>query len=154
MAEIFNKKASFDFFLTEKTEAGIVLTGSEVKSIRSGSASLVDSYVKIINNEAVLINAYIAPYKYAVDPSYDPRRSRKLLLNKAEIEFFAGKIASSNLTIVPTKVYTTHNLVKLEIALGTAKKKADKRDTLKKKVINREIESYLRADKLKSQQKD
>jgi len=154
MAEILNKKASFDFNLSEKTEAGIVLTGSEVKSVRAGSGSLVDSYVKILNGEAVLVNAYIAPYKYAVDPSYDPRRSRKLLLNKAEIEFFSGKTSASNLTIVPTKMYTSHNLVKLEIALGSAKKKSDKRDSLKRKAQKREIEGYLRADKLRSQKKD
>ena len=152
MAEIFNKKAGFDFFLTEKTEAGIVLTGSEVKSVRAASGALVDSYVKIVNGEALLINAYIAPYKYAVDPSYDPRRSRKLLLNKKEVEFFASKVSSSNLTIVPTKMYTSHNLVKLEIALGKAKKKADKRDMLKKKAQERETESYLRAAKAESRE--
>lgn len=154
MAEILNKKAGFDFFLTDKTEAGIVLTGSEVKSVRTASGSLVDSYVKILNGEALLINGYIAPYKYAVDPSYEPRRSRKLLLNKSEIEYFKGKLASSNLTIVPTKMYTSHNLVKLEIALGKAKKKTDKRDVLKRKIQKREIESELRAPKLKNQKKD
>ncbi len=150
MAEIVNKKAGFDYFLTEKTEAGIVLTGSEVKSVRASAGSLVDAYVKITDSEAFLVNAYISPYKYAIDPSYDPRRNRKLLLNKAEIEFFFGKLALGNLTIVPTKMYTNHNLVKLEVALGTPKKKADKRDTLKKKVLQREIEGYFRADKLKS----
>lgn len=151
MAEIFNKKALFDFHLTEKIEAGIMLTGGEVKSVRAASGSLTDAYVKLVNSEPLLINAYIAPYKYAIDPSYDPRRSRKLLLNKAEIEFYMGKLASGNLTIVPIKLYTTHNLVKLEIALGKPKKKSDKRDSLKRKTLSKEIESELRSEKLKSQ---
>jgi len=148
MAEILNKKAGFDFHFLEKFEAGILLTGGEVKSVRTGAASLTDSYVKILNQEPFLLNAYIAPYKYAFDPSYDPKRSRKLLLNKSEIEFLTGKLASSNLTIVPVKMYTAHNLVKLQIALAKAKKKSDKRDILKRKTINREIESELRAQKV------
>ena len=148
---ILNKKASFDFNLSEKIEAGIVLTGSEVKSVRTGSASLADSFVKLSGNEAFLVNVYIAPYKYAVDPSYDPKRSRKLLLNKNEIEFLAGKLAVGNLTIVPVKMYNTHNLVKVEIALASKKKNYDKRDSLKKKAQDRETESYLRTEKKNNQ---
>ncbi len=148
---IFNKKASFDYSLSDKLEAGIALTGGEVKSIRLGSVTLTDSFVKIADNEAFLVNVYIAPYKYAVDPSYDPKRTRKLLLTKKEIEFLGGKLASGNLTVVPTKVYTSHNLVKVEIALASKKKKFDKREVLKKKAQTRETESYLRANKLKSQ---
>lgn len=148
---IVNKKASFDFNLSEKIEAGIVFTGSEVKSVRAGAASLADSFVKIVGNEAFLVNVYIAPYKYAVDPSYDPKRSRKLLLNKNEIEFLNGKLASGTLTIVPVKMYNSHNLVKVEIALASKKKKFDKRDSLKKKAQDREIQGYLRSDKLNSQ---
>lgn len=148
---IFNKKASFDFSLNDRFEAGIVLTGSEVKSVRYGSVSLTDSFVKISNEEAFLVNVYIAPYKYAVDPSYDPKRTRKLLLTKKEIEFLGGKLASGNLTVVPVKVYTSHNLVKVEIALASKKKKFDKREALKKAAQNRETESFLRADKTKHQ---
>ena len=148
---IFNKKASFDYSLSDKFDAGIVLTGSEVKSVRFGSVSLVDSFVKITDNEAFLVNVYIAPYKYAVDPSYDPKRTRKLLLNKKEIEFLDGKLASGNLTVVPIKVYTSNNLVKVEIALASKRKKFDKREVLKKKAQNRETEGYLRTTKLKSQ---
>ena len=148
---IINKKATFDYSLTDKFEAGIALTGSEVKSVRYGSVSLVDSFVKITDNEAFLVNAYIAPYKYAVDPSYDPKRTRKLLLNKKEIEFIDGKLASGNLTVVPVKMYTSHNLVKVEIALASKRKKFDKREVLKKKAQNRETEGYLRTAKLKSQ---
>lgn len=148
---ILNKKASFDFNLSEKIEAGIVLTGSEVKSVRAGSVSLTDSFVNFAGNEAFLVNVYIAPYKYAVDPSYDPKRSRKLLLNKNEIEFLSGKLALGNLTIVPIKMYNSHNLVKVEIALASKKKKFDKRESLKKKAQDRETESYLRSEKKTSQ---
>lgn len=150
---IVNKKASFDFFLKDPIEAGILLTGGEVKSVRLGSVSLSDSFIKITGSEAFLVNAYIAPYKYAIDPSYDPKRIRKLLLNKSEIEFLSGKLASGNLTIVPTKMYNTRNLVKLEIAIASKKKKFDKRESLKKKAVKKEVEGYLRADKLKNQNK-
>jgi SsrA-binding protein len=148
---ILNKKALFDFFLKEKIEAGISLTGAEVKSVRSGSVSLTDSFVRLSGGEAILMNVYIAPYKLAIDPSYDPKRDRPLLLNRSEIDHLTGQVASRNLTIVPTKMYTKANLVKVEIALAVPKKKADKRETLKRKALERETESYLRADKLKSQ---
>lgn len=146
-SQIVNKKASFDYFLKDRLEAGIALTGGEVKSVRSGSVQLQDSYVRITSGEAFLINTYIAPYKFALDPSYDPKRDRKLLLNKQEIEELTGKMASKNLTIVPTKMYTTHNLVKVEIAVAVPKKKADKRDSLKRKMLQRETERSLREDK-------
>ena len=146
---IFNKKARFDYFLKDNIEAGISLTGAEVKSVRTGSVSLADSFVKIQDGQAILTNTYIAPYKMALDPSYDPRRDRQLLLNREEIDRLTGQLASRNLTIVPVKVYTRANLVKVEVALAVPKKKADKRDTLKRKAIERDTESYLRADKLK-----
>ncbi len=146
--DILNKKAGFNYFLGDKLEAGIILTGSEVKSIRAGSASLEGTYVRLSGGEAFLVNLYIAPYKYGYDPSADPRRERKLLLNKQEIENLTGKMSSKSLTIVPTKVYTTHNLVKVEIALATPKKKADKRESLKKKTLDRETQEVLRQDKI------
>ncbi len=149
-SSVINKKASFNYFLKDRLEAGIALTGGEVKSARAGSVRLDDAYVRIANGEAFVTNLYIAPYKFALDMSSDPKRERKLLLNKNEIESLAGKLASKGLTIVPTKMYTTHNLVKLEVAIGIPKKKADKRDTLKKKALDREIERTLREDKLKS----
>lgn len=141
---ILNKKAGFDYFFKEKLEAGISLTGGEVKSVRAGSVSLSDSYVKIVDSQVSLINAYIAPYKLAIDPSYDPRRSRQLLLKREEIDRLIGKTTAKNLTIVPTKVYITRNLVKVEIALAVPKKKADKRDELRKKAILRDTERSLR----------
>lgn len=144
---IFNKKATFDYTLKDKFEAGIALTGGEVKSIRLGSVSLVDSFVRISNSQVYLINAYIAPYKMALDLSYDPKRERILLLNRNEIEKLAAETLTSNLTIVPVKVYIKANLVKVEIAIAVPKKKADKRASLKKKAVQRETESYLRSDK-------
>lgn len=148
-SSVLNKKASFKYNLGDRLEAGISLTGGEVKSVRAGSVRLDDSYVRIANNEVFVVNLFIAPYKFALDPSYDPKRERKLLLNRQEIETLVGKTSARNLTIVPTKIYTTHNLVKLEIALGIPKKKADKRDTLKKKALERETQRVLREDKLK-----
>lgn len=120
---IFNKKAAYDYFLKDHLEAGISLTGAEVKSVRAGSMSLTDSFVRIADGQAVLTNAYIAPYKMALDPSYDPRRDRKLLLHQHEIENLAGKLSAGRLTIVPVKVYNSANLVKVQIALGIPKKK-------------------------------
>ena len=158
-SEIVNKKAGFNYFLQDHLEAGIALTGGEVKSVRAGSVTLDDSYVRISEGQVSLINCYIAPYKFALDPSYDPKRERKLLLNKQEIEHLLGKLGSKNLTnsdlqtrshgltIVPTKVYTSHNLVKVEIAIGAPKKKFDKREDLKKKAILRETEKILREQK-------
>lgn len=107
-----------------------------------------DAYIRLANGEAFVVNLYIAPYKFALDMSSDPKRERRLLLKKEEIEILGGKLASKGLTIVPTKMYTTHNLVKLEIALAVPKKKADKRDTLKKKAQERETQSILREGKL------
>ncbi len=148
---ILNKKARFDYFLRDSLEAGISLTGAEVKSVRSGSVTLTDSFVRISNGQVLLTNAYIAPYKMAIDPSYDPKRERRLLLTRGEIDHLVGQLASKNLTIVPVRVYIKSNLVKVEIALAQAKKKADKRDDLKRKAIDRETESLLRAPKLNSQ---
>jgi SsrA-binding protein len=130
----------------------VVLTGAEVKSARQGAGSLTDSFVRIIKGEPTLFNAYLSPYKYAYDPSYDPRREKRLLLHRSEVDYLVGKLASSNLTIVPTKLYIKHNLAKLEIALAIPKKKFDKRDALKRKALDRQTEGLLRADKKRYQQ--
>lgn len=144
---ILNKKASYNYFLKDHLEAGIALTGGEVKSVRAGSVQLEDAYVRISDGEVLITNMYIAPYKFALDPSYDPKRERKLLLNKQEIEYLKGKLAIGGLTIMPIKMYNTHNLIKLQIALGTPKKKTDKRDDLKKKAQERETAKILREQK-------
>ncbi|MEX0617213.1 MAG: SsrA-binding protein SmpB [Candidatus Woykebacteria bacterium] len=151
MVLVTNKKSRYEYLIYDKFEAGIILSGAEVKSVRSKAASLSDSYVRIEGGEAFLINAHISPYKAAFDPSYDPKRQRKLLLSRKEIDHLSGKITTSSLTIVPTKMYTKHNLVKLEVALARAKKKADKREALKKRDIEREAEAIVRAPKLKAQ---
>lgn len=136
-----NKKAYFDFFISDNTEAGIELKGSEVKSIRAGGISLNESYVRVVGNEIFLINAFIKPFEKSSSFVPDSRRTRKLLLRKSEIEKLSQKVSEKGLTIVPLKVYLKGNLVKVEIGIGKGKKLFDKRETLKEKTAQREIES-------------
>ena len=148
---IVNKKALFNYYILEKFEAGIALTGPEIKSARAGSASLVDGYARISNNTVLLTNVYIAPYKKSRDNPTDSRRERLLLLNKREIDYIRGKTEGSNLTIVPLKLYFKAGFAKIELGLALGKKKADKREVLRKKAIQRETEKILREEKLKYQ---
>jgi len=141
-----NKKAKFDYELLGKYEAGLVLTGQEVKSIKTGHVDLKGAYVTLKINqktgqaEAYLINAFVPAYKLAGPlPDYDTRRSRKLLLNKRELKSLIGKTQTKGLTLVPIRVYTKHNLVKLEFAIGRGKKKVDKREAIKKRDVERRI---------------
>lgn len=136
-----NKKAYFDFFISDNTEAGIELKGSEVKSIRDGGISLNESYVRVVGNEIFLINAFIKPFEKSSSFVPDSRRTRKLLLRKSEIAKLLQKVSEKGLTIVPLKVYLKGNLVKVEIGIGKGKKLFDKRETLKEKTAQREIES-------------
>ncbi len=136
-----NKKAYFDFFISDNTEAGIELKGSEVKSIRAGGISLNESYVRVVGNEIFLINAFIKPFEKSSAFVPDSRRTRKLLLRKSEIAKLSQKVSEKGLTIVPLKVYLKGNLVKVEIGIGKGKKLFDKRETLKEKTAQREIES-------------
>ena len=142
--KIINRKATFDAQILERFEAGINLLGAEVKAVRLGHADLSGSFVKIVGSEAYLINAKIFPYEYARPESYDPKRTRKLLLHKREIISLKSKMDTQNLTIVPISLYTTHHRIKLELALGKPKKKFDKRRTLKQKTVNRDIEEALK----------
>lgn len=142
--KILNTKAAHDYFLLDRIEAGIHLFGGEVKAAGLGHADLSNSFVKVIGNEAFLVNAKIFPYEYARPESYDPKRTRKLLLHKKEILTLRSKADGSNLTIVPVSMYTTHNLIKIELALAKPKKKFDKKKELKKKAIDRDIEEALR----------
>ncbi len=136
-----NKKAHFDFLLFDKFEAGICLLGTEIKSIRKNGANLKDSYVKITDNlEAILCNCHISPYEFGNIYNHEPRRDRKLLLNKKEILKILNKMKQEKYTVVPTKMYFSSRYVKLEIALAKGKKLYDKRETLKKNDIKREIE--------------
>jgi SsrA-binding protein len=141
-----NKKAHFDFDFLEVFEAGVVLYGHEVKSLRSGKASLNGAYVVIRGGEAFLVNASISPYQTANTPKgYDPERARKLLLSKkqlAELELGSEK---QGLTIVAIKWYNNNRHLKLQIALAKGKKKADKRETLKERDSKRDIDRIMKS---------
>ena len=136
-----NKKAFFDYFVSDLVEAGIVLEGCEVKSVRAGGASLADSFVQIKNGEMFLKNAYIKSYEKATAFKPDERKTRKLLLNKSEIQKFERLTKEKGFTIIATKIYLNDaGRVKVEIGLAKGKKLYDKRASLKEKSIKREIE--------------
>lgn len=135
-----NKKASFDYFLETRYEAGIELVGTEVKSIKLGKVSIKESFVRIIKNEVFILNMNVTGYKYGNIHNIDEKRARKLLLNKKEIEKLKEKTSIKGYTIVPVSIYSKNRLVKVEIALAKGKKNYDKRESLKEKTIKREIE--------------
>lgn len=140
-----NKKVLFNYDILEKFEAGIVLTGQEVKSIRFGRINLMGSYVIIRNNEAYLINATVPPYQPKNMPQeYDPARARKLLLKKSEIKYLLGKSEQKGLTLVPLRVYTKKGKIKLEFGIGRGRKKADKKELIKKRETDKEIQRELK----------
>lgn len=151
MKSIINRKAFHNYIFLEKFEAGIVLTGNEIKQIRAGNISLDEAFVLIRDVEAYLINAHIATYSKAADKSEDTRRERKLLMNRKEIEYLIGKMSGSNLTLVPSRLYFVRNYAKIEVALAKGKKKADKREAMKKKDEIKEAQKFLRSDKLNYQ---
>lgn len=135
-----NRKARFDYEILEKYEAGIELLGTEVKSVRGGKMSLEGAFVIARGGEAYLINANIPPYQVKNAPSdYDPLRNRKLLLTKKEIEELGGSEKNKSLTIVPISVYNKGKKIKIEVALVKGKKKFDKRESIKKRETDREI---------------
>lgn len=138
MAYADNPKVNFDYEILETVEAGLVLEGHEVKSIKTGKASIKGSYVKIINDEPYLIGATVAPYQVANTPKdYDPQRSRKLLLSKKQIAALIGTSKAHGLTLVPLKIYGRNNRLKLLVGVARGKKKYDKRESIKKKDIAR-----------------
>ncbi len=139
-----NRKARHDFEIIDTYEAGIVLLGPEVKSVKQGRVSLKDSYIEIKNGEAWIKKLHISPYDKNTVLKIDPERNRKLLLHKYEIKRLIGKVKEKGLTIVPLKIYLKNNFVKLEIALVKGKRKYEKREELKKKAIEREIERALK----------
>jgi SsrA-binding protein len=141
--KITNKKAFFDYQLLDKFEAGINLFGHEVKSVRLGKADLTGSFVRIVGNEAYLINAKIFPYQAGQVEGYDERRTRKLLLHKKEIVSLKSKTDGANLSLIPVALYLKHGFVKLEVALGKGKKQYEKRESIKKKDIQRDMEREL-----------
>jgi SsrA-binding protein len=141
--KIYNKRAKHNYHILETMEAGVVLSGPEVKSIRSGRVDLSDSFARIQNDEVFLKNTYIFPYQGQKD-DYDPRHDRKLLLHKTEIERLKGKISGSATTLIPLSIYSTRNYMKVELALAASKKKFDKRKAIKAKDQQRQIEQDLR----------
>lgn len=142
MIEVKNKKAYFDYSILEELEAGIVLTGTEIKSIRKGSIDLKDTFVNIKNNEAFILNMYIAKYEEGNIFNHEERRTRKLLLHKKEIKKLKEQIKIEGLTIIPLKLYFKKNKVKILIGICKGKKLYDKRATLKEKDLKREARYY------------
>lgn len=138
-----NKKAYHEFFIEETFEAGIQLVGSEVKSIRNGGVNLKDSFAIVKNGELFLINAHISPYKMGSFYNPDPRRARRLLMHKREIDRIAGKVQQKGYSIVVTKMYFKQSLVKVEVALAKGKELHDKRNALKEKQLNHEVSRAL-----------
>ncbi|HHX16358.1 MAG TPA: SsrA-binding protein SmpB, partial [Mollicutes bacterium] len=136
--EISNKKATYDYFVEETYEAGIALKGTEIKSIRNGSANLKDSYAVIKKGEAYLLNMHIAPYEKGNQFNHEERRTRKLLLHKKEIDKIAGKITTEGYTLIPLKLYFKKNKVKILLGIAKGKKTFDKRETIKKRDLERE----------------
>lgn len=140
-----NKHALFNYTLLEEFEAGIILSGQEVKAAKLGQINLKGSYVSIEGEEAWLKNCHISRYKLAgPDSSYDPTRKRKLLLNKKEIQKLSFKVKNEGLTIVPTSIYTKGTLLKVKIALSRGKKKFDKRELIKKRETDRKISRMIK----------
>jgi SsrA-binding protein len=140
----YNRKASFNYSLTEFYEAGIVLNGSEVKSLRAGKANISDSYAFDNRGEIFLVNSHIQSYKQSSYNNHNPTRNRKLLLNKKEISKLIGRINRDGLTIIPTKLYFKKGKAKIEIAVAKGKKLYDKRQTKKKKDWEREKSRLFR----------
>lgn len=145
-----NRRANFDYDIIEKYEAGLVLFGHEVKSIRDGQINLGGSYITIRSTknkrpQLYLVNASVALYKMAQTiKDYDPLRDRQLLLNKKEIDSLVGKKQQAGLTLIPLKIYTNHSFVKLEFALAKGKKKFDKRETIKKREVDRRLRTLTK----------
>ena len=140
MIEIKNKKAYFDYFIEDTYEAGMVLTGTEIKSIRKGSCNLKDCYARIKNNEIYLINMFISTYEEGNRFNHDERRERKLLLHKKEIYKIRDKMEKEGYSLVPVKLYLKNGRAKVEIAIAKGKKLYDKRQAIKEKDIKRELE--------------
>ncbi|OGP15515.1 MAG: SsrA-binding protein [Deltaproteobacteria bacterium GWA2_54_12] len=140
-----NRKAFHDYFIEETFEAGVMLTGTEVKSLRAGKANLKDSYARIKDGEIFLLNTHISPYSLADGfKQHEPERTRKLLLHKKEIMKLLGKTREKGYTLVPTKIYFKDGKAKVEIGLARGKTSYDKRDSIKAREVKREIAKTIR----------
>jgi SsrA-binding protein len=134
-----NRKAHFEYFLLDRFEAGISLSGTEIKSIRAGQISLAEAYVEVNEHEAWLVNSHVAPYEAGSRYNHDPKRPRRLLLHKREIRELFDSVRQKGVTIVPVQVYLNEGRAKVEIALAKGKKLFDKRDVMAKRDAEREI---------------
>jgi len=139
-----NRKAKFEYFLLERYEAGMVLKGSEIKSIRAGQISLAEAYIRVEDHEAWLVDAHIAPYEQASINNHEPRRPRKLLLHKKEIRKLWNEVRQKGVTIIPLKVYLKEGRAKVEISVAKGKRLYDKRQSIARRDSQREIERQLR----------
>lgn len=139
-----NRRAKHEYFLLEHYEAGLVLQGSEIKSIRAGQVSLAEAYVRTDGREAWLVDAHIAPYEQASIYNHEPRRPRKLLLHHKEIDELWDAVRRKGVTIIPTKIYLKDGRAKVEIAIAKGKKLYDKRDAIAKRDLQRDLDRQVR----------
>ncbi len=139
-----NRRARREYFIDEAFEAGMVLLGSEVKSLRDGRANLVDSYARVDKGQVYLVNSHISPYPAANTFNHEPTRPRKLLLHKREIARLTGKVKERGLTLIPLKLYFKNGRAKVELGLARGKKLYDKRATVKEKMVRREMERSMK----------
>lgn len=140
---VTNRKALHEYFIIDRFETGIVLKGTEVKSLRQGNANLQDSYASLRKGEIWLIGMHISPFEKGNINNHDPKRDRKLLLHKREIRRLIGRVAEKGLTLVPLRVYFKNNVAKIELGLAKGKKSYDKREAIKR----REVERHMRQEK-------
>lgn len=140
----FNRDARHNYQVLETIEAGIQLTGAEVKSIKGGNVSLKGSYATIKDSQLLLLNAHVGAYKPAGHAKHDPIRTRRLLVHKAELDKLIGTSKAAGITFVPMAIYSKNGLVKVELAIGRGKKSHDKRADIKKREVNRKIERAMR----------
>jgi len=144
-----NRKATYDYFIEEKVEAGLMLVGTEVKALREGHLNLRDSYASISNGKAVLHNCYIGTYSHGNQMNHEPLRPRTLLLHKKEIERLMEKVKLKGLTLIPLRLYfNERGRAKLELALGRGKKTYDRRETIKKREASREIDRAMKGSRV------
>ncbi len=135
-----NRKAYFEYVIDALYEAGLVLKGTEVKALREGKANIEDAYARFRNGEIFLYNAHISPYSHAAGENHDPTRPRKVLLHRREMKRLLGKVQERGFTLIPLRLYFKNEHVKVELALARGKKKADKRETIRRREEQRELE--------------
>lgn len=139
-----NRRAHHDYFIDDRVEAGLVLTGTEIKSIREGRVNLREGYARIVDGEGWLVNVHIAPYEQGNRYNHEPRRDRKLLLHRDEINTLIGKVRQRGYTLVPLQLYLKRGRAKVELGLARGKRDYDKREVIARREAQREIERHLR----------